>query len=630
MSGGPPSMSAPVCLIENTDRGLQAVDSSLKLLRDIQQPVVVVAVVGLYRTGKSYLMNRLAGQQSGFALGSTIESKTKGIWMWCVQHPSKPGHTLVLLDTEGLGDVDKGDSKNDAWIFCLGVLLSSTLVYNSRGTIDNQALEKLHYVTELTDQIRVKSAGGGRDEDGEDISEDCEFVRFFPSFLWAVRDFTLERKIDGRDVSDDEYLDFALQLKKGLSPKIVTYNLPRQCIRNFFPTRKCFTFPFPTSADKMKCLDSMPESQLEPDFRQVADRFCTYVFSESRTKTVQGGHKVTGSRLSHLVKIYLDTISSGDVPCLENAVVAMAEIENQSAMTEGLRQYELGMQQLKNQFPTDLDTLSSEHHRLSTMATKEFLKRSFKDEGGKYMAQLSEKVTHLYEQFISQNMEASEMECRKLLLELHSGIAANIERGVYAKPGGYEVYCRERDTMVAKYRQHRKKGMKGEEMLDVFLQEKNAEANSILMADKNLTDAEKKNAEAREQAAVQEQRARAEEQRRQELQQALEDEKRGQEERVRRMEEKFAEEKRQQQEELQRALNSKLEEQRQMIEKGFKDKAEMMNQEIKQLRTEQTRVKESKPGFIEKVFLPIASIGRDILSTVLQYKGMCKMFGRKK
>jgi hypothetical protein len=27
--------------------------------------------------------------------------------MWCVPHPRKPGHTLVLLDTEGLGDVEK-------------------------------------------------------------------------------------------------------------------------------------------------------------------------------------------------------------------------------------------------------------------------------------------------------------------------------------------------------------------------------------------------------------------------------------------------------------------------------------------------------------------------------------------
>ena len=58
-------MPAPVCLIENAEGGLRTVESALKILRGIQQPVVVVAVVGLYRTGKSYLMNRLAGQQSG-------------------------------------------------------------------------------------------------------------------------------------------------------------------------------------------------------------------------------------------------------------------------------------------------------------------------------------------------------------------------------------------------------------------------------------------------------------------------------------------------------------------------------------------------------------------------------------
>ncbi|KAL2086085.1 hypothetical protein ACEWY4_017144 [Coilia grayii] len=623
MSGGAPSMPAPVCLIENTDRGLQTVGSALEILQGIQQPVVVVAVVGLYRTGKSYLMNRLAGQQSGFALGSTIESKTKGIWMWCVPHPSKPEHTLVLLDTEGLGDVDKGDSKNDAWIFCLGVLLSSILVYNSRGTIDNQAVEKLHYVTELTNQIRVKSEAA-RDEDGED----CEFVRFFPGFVWAVRDFTLERKIDGRGVNEDEYLDFALQLKKGLAPKIGTYNLPRQCIRNFFPTRRCFTFPFPTTPENMKHLDSMSESELCPDFLRVADRFCTYVFTESCVKTVQGGHRVTGSRFSHLVKIYVDTINSGSVPCLENAVVAMAEIENQSAMNEGLRLYEQGMEQLKAKFPTDLQSLLAEHSRLSTMATNEFLKRSFKDDGGKYMAQLAEKVANLYEQVITENMNASEKMCRKLLSDLYANIAGNIKQGVYAKPGGYEAYCRERDAMVAKYCQHRKKGVMGEEMLEEFLQEKNAEANSILMADEKLTDAEKKMAEAREQAAVQEQRVKVEEQRRQELQQALEDEKRSQEERMRRLEEKFAEEKKLQQEELDRVLSSKLAEQREMLEKGFKDRAETMSQEIEQLRRERVRNDEDKPGFLQEVLLPLVRIGSDILSTLLQYKGMCKRFER--
>jgi len=39
----------------------------------------------------------------------------------------------------------QGDSKNDTWIFVLTVLLSSTLIYNSRGIIDQQAVEQLQY-----------------------------------------------------------------------------------------------------------------------------------------------------------------------------------------------------------------------------------------------------------------------------------------------------------------------------------------------------------------------------------------------------------------------------------------------------------------------------------------------------
>ncbi|KAG5277942.1 hypothetical protein AALO_G00093110 [Alosa alosa] len=588
MSNGPPPMPAPVCLIENTDQGLQTVESSLNLLRRIQQPVVVVAVVGLYRTGKSYLMNRLAGQQSGFALGSTIESKTKGFWMWCVPHPYSQGQTLVLLDTEGLGDVDKGDSKNDAWVFCLGVLLSSTMVYNSRGTIDNQAIEKLHYVTELTDQIQVKSAGASKQDDDE-MAEECEFVRFFPSFVWAVRDFTLERKINGRDVSDDEYLNFALQLKNGLSTKVMTYNLPRQCIRSFFPTRKCFTFPFPTAANNMSHLDYMAEADLDPDFRKVADSFCTHIFAESRVKTVQGGHKVTGSRFSHLVKIYVDTINSGKVPCLENAVVAMAEIENQSAVNEGFRLYVQGMENLKKNFPVDLESLSAEHQRASALATQEFLKRSFKDTEGKYMTQLQEKVAKLYDQLINENMDASEKLCRKLLSDLYAPMAGNIQQGIYAKPGGYEIYCRDRDAMVAKYRQDGKKGMKGEEMLEGFLQERSAEANSIMKADEKLTEADKQRAEEGQKIALLEQENRMEEEKYRWLESLLEEEKRTHEENLNRLNEKLKQEYALLAGEQERALERKMAEQTVLLNQGFHQQEQELKEQIQQLKKEQAQ-----------------------------------------
>nr|XP_037860654.1 guanylate-binding protein 6-like [Chlorocebus sabaeus] len=108
-----PKMLAPICLVENNNDKLLVNQQAIQILEKISQPVVVVAIVGLYRTGKSYLMNHLAGQNHGFPLGSTVQSETKGIWMWCVPHPSKPNHTLVLLDTEGLGDVEKG--RNNSW-----------------------------------------------------------------------------------------------------------------------------------------------------------------------------------------------------------------------------------------------------------------------------------------------------------------------------------------------------------------------------------------------------------------------------------------------------------------------------------------------------------------------------------
>ncbi|XP_056315238.1 guanylate-binding protein 4 isoform X2 [Danio aesculapii] len=365
-------------------------------------------MVGLYRTGKSYLMNRLAGKQTGFALSSRNESRTRGIWMWCMPHPIKAGTTLVLLDTEGLGDVEKGDSKRDTNIFCLAVLLSSTLVYNSCGVLDNRAMEELQYVTELIEHIKVKP-----DEDAEDCTE---FVKFFPRFIWSVRDFTLELKIEGQDITEDEYLEFALKLKHGTSKRVMEYNLPRECIQKFFPSRSCFTFQLPTTPEKMSILESLSPADLSPEFLEVTKRFCKFVFDKSEVKRLKDGHTVTGRVLGNLTKMYVDTISSGAVPCLENAVTAMAQIENEAGTVEGLEVYQSGMEKLKSSFPLGLTQVSLEHQRLSSMATQAFMARSFKDTDGKHLRALEGKISKLFDAYLCQN-EQVEMEthCNLLL-----------------------------------------------------------------------------------------------------------------------------------------------------------------------------------------------------------------------
>ena len=64
MTSGP-NMMNPICLVENDNEILSVNKKALQILEKISQPVVVVGIVGLYRTGKSYLMNRLAGQNHG-------------------------------------------------------------------------------------------------------------------------------------------------------------------------------------------------------------------------------------------------------------------------------------------------------------------------------------------------------------------------------------------------------------------------------------------------------------------------------------------------------------------------------------------------------------------------------------
>uniref|UniRef100_A0A671KMI9 Guanylate-binding protein 1-like n=1 Tax=Sinocyclocheilus anshuiensis TaxID=1608454 RepID=A0A671KMI9_9TELE len=582
-------MDKPVCLIDTASDGKLCVQgSALQVLEQIQQPVVVVAVVGLYRTGKSYLMNRLAGKQTGFALGSTIESKTKGIWMWCVPHPTKAETTLVLLDTEGLGDVDKGDSKHDTNIFCLAVLLSSTLVYNSRGTIDNRAVEELQYVTELTECIKVKSSD-------EDVDDSNEFVKFFPSFIWAVRDFTLERKIDGKDATENDYLEFALKLKHGTSKKVMEYNLPRECIQKFFPSRMCFTFPFPTAPENVSRLERLDPADLSTEFLEVTGRFCKFVFDKSHVKKLKDGYTVTGRVLGHLAKTYVDTISSGAVPCLENAVIAMAMIENQAAVKEGLEVYQSGMEKLKNSFPLELKVVSSEHQRLSSMATQTFMTRSFRDTDGKHLKSLEVKrFNELFDGYLCQNEQASKKRCEDLLSSLSATMTEKLKQGIFAKSGGYDLFCKDLEDIVKKYNIQTNKEVKAEVVLEGFLKQKSVDSKAILQADKKLTEKEKKIKEETEKAILLEQEIKAKEEAQRQLLEKMEAERQSNEERMRQMKEKMDEEMRLQREEAERAMDSKLREQAALLEKGFQEKADRMSQEMEVFKRQNTEAESNR------------------------------------
>ncbi|XP_061452898.1 guanylate-binding protein 1-like [Rhineura floridana] len=607
-------MAAPICLIENRLDGKLVVNrKAAEVLAGVRQPVVVVAIVGLYRTGKSYLMNRLAGKRKGFCLGATVQALTKGIWMWCLPHPCRPDVTLVLLDTEGLSDVEKGSTQNDSWIFALAILLSSTLVYNSMGTIDQHALEKLHYVTELTKNIKAKASSVYCQEE----ENSAEFVRFFPDFIWAVRDFTLQLEIEGRIVSDDGYLENALKLQQGDSEEIQTRNMPRSCIRNFFPSRKCFTFDRPAGRKKLSRLEELEDDDLEEDFLEPVARFCQHIWEMSRSKTVPGGRVVTGRMLENLMKTYVDAINSGDVPCLENAVLALSEIENSAAVHEAIYFYEELMGQ-RLMLPTGtVEELLMVHADCAKEATGIFMARAFGNmQVKKFQEDLEHKLKQKKEEFCKRNEQVSFDRCQAVLMDLSRELEDGIPKGIYSVPGGYQLYLGKQNEIEEKYGLVPEKGIQADKALEEFLKSKETVARSILQMDKTLTDKEKEIEAQHAQAEAAQLQQKLLEQEQANLKQMMEDEKRSHAEQVQLLKEKMEEERRLMEEETERMIQHKLKEQEELLKEGFQQKASKMESEIQHLKEEKKdSVSARVLSIVEKVIPPVLSMA----SQALQY-----------
>jgi len=272
---------------------------ALAMLRRIPVAVSVLAVSGLYRTGKSSLLNWLvdptinkaydlntssahAGANtdvedeeaaptgatdsasilgSGFAVGATVQRCTRGIWIWgrprAVTLRDGSVGALLVLDTEGLGGLES-EGRYDARIFALATLLCSTLAYNSLGTIDEKAIGSLSFIAELSRNIKVT----GEEEDGSSSGEKAAassqsarngpgrggtaantgLQQFFPEFCWIVRDFALELVTEaGEPMTSDEYLEAALQPQGGFDASTVERNTIRRAVTSYFSTRRTVT-----------------------------------------------------------------------------------------------------------------------------------------------------------------------------------------------------------------------------------------------------------------------------------------------------------------------------------------------------------------------------------------------------
>lgn len=116
-------------------------EAGLEYLRRQRSPLYIVPALGVYRGGKSMLLNRLMGLSApyagGFGIGHSQETHTRGIDI-CAEDSVEFGGTIVWMDTEGLFSSEDARSALGPKIFSLALLFSSTVILNSVKVLNDQ------------------------------------------------------------------------------------------------------------------------------------------------------------------------------------------------------------------------------------------------------------------------------------------------------------------------------------------------------------------------------------------------------------------------------------------------------------------------------------------------------------
>ena len=393
----------------------------------------IISLVGKYRTGKSFLLNRVLlnrQKNSGFGVGPTFRPCTKGIWIWSepiivtnTQSP-KP-FPCFLIDTEGLGAYIE-EINHDTKIFLIAILISSLFIYNSFGAIDEMSLTTLSLVLNLGETIKIKSLSHHDTEE--------ELAEYFPALLWLLRDFSLKLEdINGNAITEKQYLEKALENVNGNDEIINEKNRVRKLIRTYFPERDCFTLVRPIESEKdLQNLEYLPDDELRTEFLEQAQLFRDKVMNITTPKTF---HKklLSGAMLIELVENILDTINSGSIPIIENSWKYVIQNEAIKSTENYFNQFSKEIREFreKNKNSKDFDKKMKEYTKnltnkyINELNNNELYDDDIKNEFG---TKLKNKINEELDNFNKENESIFEQKLNQDLDNLSDKIINDIKK----------------------------------------------------------------------------------------------------------------------------------------------------------------------------------------------------------
>lgn len=175
-------------------------------------------------------------------------------------------------------------------------------------------------VTKLTEHIRVNSSK---------VERGIEFHKFFPTFIWVLRDFYHELE-EGHTPRD--YMESCLEQVPGSTAEILSKNKIREGITQYFKDRDCYTLIRPLEdEDELAHIEEQEYKSLRPEFRKQMDHLVSKIYSKAKPKIINS-KALNASMFLGLTIEYVQAINYEDTPVVTTALDRIIHAESQKTM----------------------------------------------------------------------------------------------------------------------------------------------------------------------------------------------------------------------------------------------------------------------------------------------------------
>lgn len=469
-------------------------------LEKIDEDIAVVGVAGLYRSGKSFLLNQLIhhiqkiessigsttrrgdsdSMSFAFQVGPSVQPCTKGIWICSEsiqvvneQH-SKP-FRLIFMDTEGMGSF-KASETHDAQIFALALLLSSFFIYNSSQTIDDNAINRLGLVTQLSQYIQgskpLNNSSNPRSPSKQAFSG---LSSQLPFFLWVVRDFSLQlHGLQGENITPTEYLELALSgtNENDNSSNMAKKDSVKSMIKEYFIDRDCFTLVRPVMEEtKLQQLSTLGKFDIRPEFTRAMSQLANYLLKNIQPKTLHN-QILNGRQFVLLCEQYCESLNKGSIvidSCWENVV--RSEAERLVSESRSIYQREIKQFIIQGNILT-LEEFQQLHQEAEKKALKHFMNKlpsSFKNDKSYYQSDLKNQLEYDYQYYREKLKKASNHYCIKLINEHLNQLDVKLKSKFYNNDTTMERFQDDIKTMIQDYQSNSSGSEKDIVLLDALI-----------------------------------------------------------------------------------------------------------------------------------------------------------------